>query len=109
MAAAALCLAAFSNGQVDPNRTIATINGEAIKGLEYYHRMEFLPGVTKRYGGQAIESPPGFLTVVELIGEKLLLQLAKEKGVMPASVFFASWSRTNIASSASSTSRVRWS
>lgn len=83
MAAAALCLAALSNAQVDPARVIATINGEQIKGSEYYHRMEFLPGVSKRYGGQAIESAPGFLTVVELIGEKLVLQLAKEKGVFP--------------------------
>lgn len=83
MAAAALCFAAFSNAQVDPSRVVATVNGEQIKGGEYYHRMEFLPGVTKRYGDQSIESPPGFLTMVELIGEKLVLQLAKEKGVMP--------------------------
>lgn len=82
MAAALLCLAAFGAAQ-DANKVVATINGEAIKGAEYYHRMEFLPGVYKRYGGQQIESSPGFLTIVELIGEKLVLQIAKEKGVMP--------------------------
>ena len=83
MAAAALGLAAFGQAQVDPNRVVATVNGEAIKGAEYYHRMEYLPGVRKAYGGQAIETPPGFMTVVELIGEHLLFQLAKEKGVLP--------------------------
>ncbi|MEA2552107.1 MAG: peptidyl-prolyl cis-trans isomerase SurA [Fimbriimonadaceae bacterium] len=84
MAAAGLLLAGFSYGQVDANRVVATVNGEPIKGSEYYHRMEFLPGVKKMYGGQAIESSPGFLTVVELIGEKIMYQLAKDKGVLPS-------------------------
>ncbi len=69
--------------QIDPARRIATVNGEEIKGDEYYHRMEFLPGVGKRMGTSFAEFPPGFLTLEQLITEHLVLQLAKEKGVLP--------------------------
>lgn len=69
--------------QVDPNRVVATVNGEEIKGGEYYRRMEHLSGVGQVAGGSVIESPPGFLTVQELITERLVFQLAKQKGVMP--------------------------
>ena len=85
MAALALGISALSNAQaIDPARVIATVNGEQIKGGEYYHHMEFLPGVTRRYGDQTIESTPGFLAVLDLIGQKLIYQLAKQKGVLPA-------------------------
>jgi parvulin-like peptidyl-prolyl isomerase len=72
--------------QVDPARTIATINGEEIKGGEYYRRMEFLTGVGKRDGDNFFEAPPGFLTLEQLITERLVLQLAKQKGVFPPEV-----------------------
>lgn len=80
----AIALAALTLAQVDPNRTIATVNGEVIKGAEYYRRMEFLAGVGKVYQGGFAEFPPGFLTIEQLITEKLILQLAKEKGVLPS-------------------------
>ncbi len=70
--------------QVDPNRTVAVINGEEVKGAEYYRRMEFLPGVAKRVGTDLAEFPPGFLTLEQLITERLILQLAKEKGCLPS-------------------------
>ena len=70
--------------QVDPERTVATVNGEAIKGDAYYHRMEFLPGVGKRFGQVFTELPPGLLTLDALITERLLLQMAKEKSVYPS-------------------------
>lgn len=70
--------------QVDPNRVVATVNGEEIKGDEYYRRMEHLPDVGKVLeGGRIAVYPPGFLTIVQLIDERLVLQLAKEKGVYP--------------------------
>ncbi len=84
-----LGLATFASAQdtgippVDPNRVVATVNGIEIRGTEYYRRMEFLPGVNKRMGNSYAEFPPGFLTLEELITEKLVLQLAKEKGVTP--------------------------
>ncbi len=69
--------------QVDPNRVIASVNGEAIKGSEYYHRMEYLSGVGRFVGNRFAEMPPGFMTLDTLITEKLVLQLAKQKGVFP--------------------------
>lgn len=79
----ALNVATVCFAQVDPNRTVATVNGEAIKGAEYYRRMEYLDGVGKMYGQNFVSFPPGFLTLEQLITEKLVLQLAKEKGVLP--------------------------
>jgi hypothetical protein len=72
--------------QVDPARTIATINGEELKGGEYYRRMEFLGGVGKRDGDNFFEAPPGFLTLEQLITERLVLQLAKQKGAAPTDI-----------------------
>jgi parvulin-like peptidyl-prolyl isomerase len=72
---------AFS--QVDPNRVVAVVNGDEIKGQEYYHRMEFLDGVSKRVGSSLVSFPPGFLTIEQLITERLILQLAKDKQVYP--------------------------
>jgi parvulin-like peptidyl-prolyl isomerase len=77
-------VAAVAPAQVDPNRVIATINGEPIKGSEYYHRMEFLPGVGRFLGNRFAQLPPGFMTLDALITEKLVLQLAKSKGVYPS-------------------------
>jgi parvulin-like peptidyl-prolyl isomerase len=76
--------AAATRAQVDPGKTVATVNGEAIKGEEYYRRMEFLPGIGKKDGDSFFEAPPGFLTLEQLITEKLVMQLAKQKGVFPS-------------------------
>lgn len=76
-------LAALSMAQIDSNRTIAVINGEEIKAAEYYRRMEFLSGVGKQVGNSFAEFPPGFLTIEQMITERLVLQLAKERGVLP--------------------------
>jgi len=78
-----LALTGVVFGQVDPNRVVATVNGVDIKGDEYYHRMEFLPGVGRNLGDRFAEFPPGFLTLEQLITERLVFDLAKEKGVMP--------------------------
>jgi parvulin-like peptidyl-prolyl isomerase len=85
MAVATLALAAFGSAQIDPSKVVATVNGEPITGGEYYHRMEFMPGVVMNIGGQPVESTPGFFAVSQLIGEHLLYQLAKQKGLLPTS------------------------
>ena len=74
-----------ANGQnmVDPNRVVMVINGEEIKGAEYYRRMEYLSGVGTQMGAGFSEFPPGFLTIQQLINERLVFALAKEKGVFP--------------------------
>lgn len=76
-------VAAVTLAQVDPSRVVATVNGVTIKGAEYYRRMEFLPGVGKNVGTGFAEFPPGFLTLEQLITEKLIFQLAKSHGVSP--------------------------
>lgn len=76
-------LGAMTMAQLDPNRTVAVINGEEIKAAEYYRRMEFLGGVGKQVGNSFAEFPPGFLTIEQIITERLILQLAKEKGLLP--------------------------
>gem|GEM_PF-6889404 len=71
------------SAQVDPNRTIMIVNGEEIRGNEYYRRMEFLPGVGRTVNGKFVEAPPGILTMLRILDERLLLQLATQKGVGP--------------------------
>lgn len=79
----ALSIAASSLCQVDPNRVIVSINGEDIKGDEYYRRMEFLPNVGKRLGDRYAEFPPGFMTIEQLITERIIYQLAKTNNCLP--------------------------
>lgn len=83
-ALAASLFAGLALAQVDPNATIVTINGEVVKGSEYFRRMEMLPNVSRRLGNNTLNYPPGFLTIELLITEKLVFQLAKQKGVMPS-------------------------
>jgi parvulin-like peptidyl-prolyl isomerase len=78
-----LLMATVGMAQIDTSRTVVVINGEEIKGGEYYHRMEYLSGVGKPMNGGVAEFPPGFLTIEQLITERLVLQLAKAKGVLP--------------------------
>lgn len=73
----------FAAAQVDTTRVVVSINGEEIKGAEYYRRMEYLPSVGKQMGRSFVEFPPGFLTLEQLITERLVFQLAKQKGVLP--------------------------
>jgi len=75
--------ACLGSAQLDPSRVVAVVNGEEIKAAEYYQRMEFLPGVGKRIGDRFAELPPGFLTLEQLITERLVLQLARNKGCLP--------------------------
>jgi foldase protein PrsA len=84
IALGAIILSSIASAQIDPNKTIATINGDPVKGAEYYRRMEFLPGVGKMDNQAFFEAPPGFLTLEQLITERLVVQLAKQKGVFPS-------------------------
>lgn len=69
--------------QVDPNRVVFVVNGEEIKGAEYYRRMEYLPGAGKMLGDRFAEMPPGFMTIETMITERLVYQLAKQQHCMP--------------------------
>ncbi len=79
-----MCLAAVTSVQAqDYAKPIATINGEAIQGSDFVRRMIFLPGVGRLEGAKYIETYPGYLAMQQIINERLLLQLAVVKKVMP--------------------------
>jgi parvulin-like peptidyl-prolyl isomerase len=79
--AATLSLCTFAFGQAD---TVVSINGEAISQKDYYRRMEYLPGLGRPHrGGEFVEILPGIATLDAIITEKLLLQLAKTKNLLP--------------------------
>lgn len=80
--AAALATVA-AHAQVSPDRVLIVVNGEAIKGRQYYTRMEVLPGVGRFASGKFVPANPGFLTLQQLINELLMIQLAKQQGVSP--------------------------
>lgn len=79
-----LAIAGSALAQVDPNRLVAVVDGVEIRGAEYYRRMEFLPGVGKLVGNTLQQFYPGFMTLEQLINEKLIFELAKNKGVLPS-------------------------
>lgn len=79
---AALSASIFA--QVDNNRIVAVINGEEIKGAEFYRRMEYLPDVGKLVGNEFVSSTPGFWTLERLITERLIASVAKERNVTPS-------------------------
>lgn len=81
LALAGSAVAGFA--QSDPTKPIGTVNGEPISGMEYFRRMEFLPGVGRLVGDRFVSTYPGYLAMQQLINERLLLQLAREKNVFP--------------------------
>lgn len=68
---------------IDLNQVVVTINGEKVLAGEYYRRMEFLQ-VNQSLGDLAVRFTPGFLTIEQLITERLTMQLAKQKGCYPS-------------------------
>ncbi len=82
LVAAASASAFAQDNALDPNQTVATVNGEAVKAGEYYHRLDYF-----RVNREDPLSPlpVGFQLLRQMIGERVLLQLAKSKGLMPAS------------------------
>ncbi len=79
----ALWMAATGWSQVDPSRVVMVINGEEIKGSEYYKRMEYLPNVGRQINGEFVVDMPGVLALQRLIDERVILSLAADKGVLP--------------------------
>ena len=62
---------------------IVSVNGEAIVTSDYYRRMSVLPGVGRIAGGRFVQATPGFLTLQQLINERLMIQLARKNNVEP--------------------------
>jgi foldase protein PrsA len=70
--------------QVDNSRIVAVINGEELKGAEFYRRMEFLPEIGRVFNNDFVESTPAFWTLERIITEKLILAVAKQMAVFPS-------------------------
>ncbi len=83
----AILLAAFaliSTFALAQGDAMIEINGEKISRDEYVRRMEYLPGIGKvTRGGEFIEVYPSLATIDQLINDRLLLQIAKERGMLP--------------------------
>lgn len=80
IAIATVAASVIAFGQSDP---VIVINGRPIERAEYVRRMEVLPGIGSMINGQFAEAPPGFLTLLRMIDEALIEDLAKQKGLLP--------------------------
>jgi parvulin-like peptidyl-prolyl isomerase len=75
-----LCLTTplVAQAQSDPNAVFATVNGEEIKSINFWHRLawyHFDPS------SPLSQLPAGFLTINQLITEKLVFQMGHDKGI----------------------------
>jgi foldase protein PrsA len=84
--AIALAISATAPAQVDVNRVVATVNGEEIRGAEYYRYLEYmdLKDPYSRFRNMMMNFPAGFLAIDQLITNRLMLQLAKAKSALPS-------------------------
>lgn len=78
-----LAIAGATLAQVDPARVVAVVNGEEIKGADYYRAMETIPNPARPNAVNAAPLPTGLLAIDQLIRDRLIQQFAKEKGVAP--------------------------
>lgn len=80
-------------------KVIAKINGQIVTASEYYGRMEFLPHVGAQIGKQFVEIPPALLTLEQIVNDHLIMQLAKQRGVVPSDFEiegeFTKWKQAN--------------
>lgn len=85
---AGLACCASGLAQIDLNRVVATVNGEEIRATEYYRRLETLDlrDAFRRFGERMLDFPLGFIALDQLINERVLFQLAKQKGSYPTDV-----------------------
>jgi len=76
---AALGLSACRSGE----QAIAKVNDTPLPREDYYRRLELVPTPIQIGPNQATTAPAGYTTLVQMIREHVLLQMAREKGVMP--------------------------
>lgn len=84
-------IAPIGLAQIDASRVVATVNGDPIVAGEYYSRMEFLDTreIAQSLGNRVATLPPGFLTMYQLIGERLIYQLARSRSALPTEPEFS--------------------
>lgn len=79
-ALALLPLLAVAQGD---GQMILKVNDRVFTRAEYLKRMEFINGVYMEIGGGFLEAPPGFITLMRMINDQLIIELARSKGVYP--------------------------
>jgi foldase protein PrsA len=79
---AILCLfvAAVTPAQTDPNAVFATVNGDEIKSGDFWHRLAWY---RVDPASPMAHLPAGFLAANQLITERLIYQMARDKQCMP--------------------------
>lgn len=82
--AASLSGAALAQPNLEPSRVMVKVNGESIVFSQYFQRMQVLPNVGRLINDKFVPSTPGMLTLQQLINERLMVQLAREQGVLPS-------------------------
>lgn len=75
-----LLTATSAVAQSDPNAVFATVNGDEIKSGEFWHRLAWY---RIDVNSPLAPLPAGFLAVNQLITERLIYQMARDKGVSP--------------------------
>ncbi len=63
--------------------SVATINDKQIPREEYYRRLEIVNLPVQIAPNQFVTIPAGYAVLLAMIREQVLLQMAREKGVMP--------------------------
>lgn len=77
----ALSSTVFAN--TPTSHSILTINGETISDAEYHRELELLPGPIGIIRSEFTRQPLGVMALEKMIQDRLLLQLAKNKNVLP--------------------------
>ncbi len=65
------------------DESVAKIGETTIGKDTYLRRLEMMPTPVQVAGNQAVTSPAGYTTLLQLVREQILLDMAKEKGVLP--------------------------
>jgi len=80
---AALAVAALSACGGKQGDIVAKVGETPINKEMYLRRLELMPTPIQIAGNQATTAPAGYTTLVQMIREQVLLDMAKEEGVLP--------------------------
>jgi foldase protein PrsA len=62
---------------------VAKVNDTPVPRDEYYRRLELMPTPVQLGPNQVTTAPAGYTNLLQMVREQVLLQMAREKGVMP--------------------------
>lgn len=83
IAAALVAMTLSACGGRNQDAAVAKVGETAIDKDMYLRRLELMPTPVQIAGNQATTAPAGYTTLVQMIREQVLLDMAKEEGVLP--------------------------